>query len=449
VLLGGLLEVLAGGLDQPPRPVHVGEQLAATLADHAVHDDGVDVGHVGAQRHRGDRVLHRHHVEVPGVDEHHVGLLAGRQRTGAILDPGDVRAVDGGHLEHLPGGEHGVRDVGVGLPAHRVDPGALGAERGAHLGEHVTGDGGDDVDGQAGTQPELVALVDRRPPVAHLQLDLWRDGDLAAGLGDPLPLVVAEVAAVDVRRVRAEQAEPVELLDHGEPPGQAAHAHVHRDREAQLPGELPLGGDDVVLAEAGAAGGQGHGEQAAVGGEVGAADAADVVGRDDLGAVEPVLGQRGVGAAVRVLGPDADLLQRADGGVRVVRGVVDVGPVDQGGDAGVEALQRTGQVGVVDVLGPVDRGVVVQYAGEVVVQGRVGRAPADRGLPGVPVGVDEARDHDEAGSVDDLGIGADLRLHGGDPVVLDEDVAARQVADVRVHGHDDPATDEGLAHGGS
>ena len=135
-----------------------------------------------------------------------------------------------------------------------------------------------------------------------------------------------------------------------------------------------------------------------------------VVAGDRLGAEEPVLLQRGVRAAVGVLRPDAGLLQRLDRGVGVVGRVVDVRPVDQRGDAGVEALQRAGQVAGVDVLGPVERRERVEHLDEVVVQRGVRRAVADRGLPRVPVGVDEAGDDDLARAVDDLRVGVDARL---------------------------------------
>ena len=65
----------------------------------------------------------------------------------------------------------------------------------------------------------------------------------------------------------------------------------------------------------------------------------------------------------------------------------------------------------------------------------------------MPVGVDEAGDHDVPGAVDDLGVGVDVRLDGGDLVVLDQDVAGGQVPDVRVHRQDGAAPDEDLSHG--
>src|SRR4029450_11044329 len=184
------------------------------------------------------------------------------------------------------------------------------------------------------------------------------------------------------------------------------------------------------------AGGQGQGQQAVAGGEVGVADPAHVVGRDGDPAVVPVVVERGVGAAVGVLGADAGLLEALDAGVGVLGGVVDVRPVDQGRDAGVDALQGPGQVAGVDVLGPVQGGEGVEDLHEVGAEGGVGGAAADGRLPGVPVGVDEPGDDDPAVGVHHLGVGVDLGRDLGDPVPLDEDVALRQVPEVGVRGRD-------------
>ena len=92
-----------------------------------------------------------------------------------------------------------------------------------------------------GRIPNFRALLTGGQPWPICVSTCGGDRDRAAGVGDPLPLVVAEVAAVDVRRVRPEQAEPVELLDHAEPTGHPAHADVHGERDAELAGQLPLG----------------------------------------------------------------------------------------------------------------------------------------------------------------------------------------------------------------
>ena len=96
------------------------------------------------------------------------------------------------------------------------------------------------------------------------------------------------------------------------------------------------------------------------------------------------------------------------------------------------------------VLGPVDRREGVQDLDEVVIEGGVGRAAADRGLPGVPMGIDEARDDDAVARVDHLGIGADVRLDGDDLVVLDEHVRG-EVPDLGIHAHDRPPANQRLS----
>ena len=222
--------------------------------------------------------------------------------------------------------------------------------------------------------------------------------------------------------VRAQQAEPVQLLHHREPAGHPAHRDVDGERDAELACKPPLGLDHLVLGEARAAGGQSHGEQAVVGGEIGIPDPADVVARDRLRTEEPVLLQRRVGAAVGVLGPDPSSPAGPGWRVRVLGGVVDVGPVDQRRDAGVEALQRPGDVAGVDVLGPVQRGEGVENLDEVVVEGRVW-AQLRMAAPRCAGGCRRSRDDDLAGAVHDLGVSIDARLDAGDPVVLDEDVA--------------------------
>lgn len=49
-------------------------------------------------------------------------------------------------------------------------------------------------------------------------------------------------------------------------------------------------------------------------------------------------------------GPDARLLQRLDGRVGVFRRGLNVGPVEQGGDAGIDGAQGADQVAGVYVL---------------------------------------------------------------------------------------------------
>ena len=72
----------------------------------------------------------------------------------------------------------------------------------------------------------------------------------------------------------------------------------------------------------------------------------------------------------------------------------------------------------------------------------MGAQPRMAASAGVPVGVDEPRDHDAAAGVDHLGVGVDPGGDLGDRVPLDEDVAGREVAEVRVDGQDGAATQQ-------
>ena len=140
----------------------------------------------------------------------------------------------------------------------------------------------------------------------------------------------------------------------------------------------------------------------------------------------------------------------SDRRVRVVRRVHDVRPVDQGRDARVERLEGAPAVRGQHVVGAVVRRELVEDAPEVGDQREVRSAGPDRRLPGVAVGVDEARDDDVAGRVDDLRpVGRDVRPDGRDLVVLDQDARARQLSDVGVDREDDGILDQrSFAHCG-
>ena len=229
---------------------------------------------------------------------------------------------------------------------------------------------------------------------------------------------------------------------------EAVHRDVDRDVEAELLGQLPVVADDVRLAEVGAAGRERHRDPALVRVEVLLADpprVGPVRGQDAAGVVraEPPVDERRVAEAVGEDRPDLRVLQAADGLVGVGRRVHDVRPVDERRDARVDALERAPQVGRVDVVGPVVRRELVEDRPEVGDQREVRRARPDRRLPGVPVGVDEARDDDVAGRVDrPRAVGRQAVADGGDPVVLDQDVGAGHLAERRVLGEDDPTLDE-------
>ena len=73
---------------------------------------------------------------------------------------------------------------------------------------------------------------------------------------------------------------------------------------------------------------------------------------------------------------------------------------------------------------------------------------AQRGLPGVLVRVDEARQHNAARRVDDLCPGCvDPFRHRLDVLAFDQHIPAPQVPHGRVHADDDAAADEPRRHG--
>ena len=159
-------------------------------------------------------------------------------------------------------GERVLRNCRIRFPGRGIDEHSFRGEGTAHVGEHVPWGGGDHIDGETRPQPVPKGLADGRLPMAHLHLDLRGDRNFAARVLDQVPLLIAEVAAVDVGGVGAEQIEPLQLFDHAEPPGQPAHGDMDRNRKAELARHLPLLRNDVVDAEAWTAGGQLHCQQA-------------------------------------------------------------------------------------------------------------------------------------------------------------------------------------------
>ena len=164
---------------------------------------------------------------------------------------------------------------------------------------------------------------------------------------------------------------------------------------------------------------------------------------------EPPVRERRVAEAVGEHRPDAGVLQPLDRRVRVVRRVHDVRPVHERRDARVDALERAPAVRREHVVRPVVRSELVEDRAEVGDQREVRGARPDRRLPRVAVGVDEARDHDVAGGIDDpRAVRRQVRPDGGDGVAVDEDVGLRQLAEGRVLGQDDRVLDEDpVSHG--
>src|SRR5438132_1412951 len=75
----------------------------------------------------------------------------------------------------------------------------------------------------------------------------------------------------------------------------------------------------------------------------------------------------------------------------------------------------------------------VQDLDKMIVEGGIRRAASNGALPSVPVRVDQSRDDDVPGDVDDLGVRLDVGGDLHDLVALDQDVAFRQVTNIRIH----------------
>ena len=109
----------------------------------------------------------------------------------------------------------------------------------------------------------------------------------------------------------------------------------------------------------------------------------------------------------------------------------------------VELVQRAGQGGDMDVVGREHRRESGMHVAEILEQRPVGRDRAQRRLPGVHVGVDQARQHEMPGAIDDLGaLRRELRRDRGNPVALDQHVAGRQHAERRVLRDDDAGAEK-------
>ena len=153
-------------------------------------------------------------------------------------------------------------------------------------------------------------------------------------------------------------------------------------------------------------------------------------------------------------GAASGIEQGLDGGVRVLRRVMDLRYVVHRRDAIIELAQRAEQLVDVDVLRPVDGGELVENelevgcasarrAGAVIDQDPVGEEAAQRGLELVVVRVDEAGHDDAPARVDDVG-GArrQVRSDGKDGLALDQDVGLGEIAHPRVHRHHRAATND-------
>ena len=157
----------------------------------------------------------------------------------------------------------------------------------------------------------------------------------------------------------------------------------------------------------------------------------------------------GLGGAVEESGADAALLECGDTSICVFGCRIVVRPVDQRRDAMVELVERAGQGGDVDVVGDEHRRQPGMHVAEIFQQGPVGRDRAQGGLPGMHVGVDQARQHEVAATVDCRRIRSfEIGTNGSDARALDQHVAPGQHAERTVLRDDDSRLEERACHAG-
>ena len=146
-------------------------------------------------------MVERHHVDGVRRQQDDVGLLARRERSGSLVEPVRSRPADRRHVDDILHRQQG-RDVRLLGSLARKDLHALQEEVRAHLGEEVGWDLGLDVVAERPGDLVVERLLDRRDPVPHFHLDRRGQRQAAAGVGDQLPFLRGQVAAVDVRDVR-------------------------------------------------------------------------------------------------------------------------------------------------------------------------------------------------------------------------------------------------------
>ena len=144
---------------------------------------------------------------------------------------------------------------------------------------------------------------------------------------------------------------------------------------------------------------------------------------------------------------DAAIDKAVDRALGVFDGGDVVAPVDQRCDAGVDLSERPHQVGDVVVLGLVARRQVGMDMLEIIRRHPLRADAAQRRLPGVHVGVDQARHHDLVGGVDHLvGGRAEVAAHGLDGVAVVKELAIFHLADLGIERDQPAALDENALH---
>ena len=130
--------------------------------------------------------------------------------------------------------------------------------------------------------------------------------------------------------------------------------------------------------------------------------------------------------------PAAGFAQRADRLVGVGWRILNVRPVEQRGHAGVERGEAAEQRRGVDVLRPEVGSEPLEQFDEHPRQVPVEAHVADRALPGVAVRIDETRQDQIVGRVEDFDIaGVDARRHVIDLAVSNQNVAGEVRRDGR------------------
>ena len=217
-------------------------------------------------------------------------------------------------------------------------------------------------------------------------------------------------------------------------PKLAGHADVVLHH---LPG-APVGTEDR----------HGQGDAAVVGRQPALADGFEAVARmRDVGERHWVVAAHRLGGAMREHRADAAVGKAVDRALGHLERRDVVAPVDQRGDAGIDLRQRADQVGDVIVLGVVARGQVAVHVLEVVGGQPLRADAAQRGLPGMHMGVDEARHDDLVGGVDGfVRRGSQVAADGLDAIAVEQQLSAFEVPDIRVERDQPAALDQNTFH---
>ena len=421
-------------------------QPALALFPLAGHHHAVDIGQRGLEDHAADRIMNRLHVQVAGADHHQVGLLAGCQGADAVELTQHARAFDRDPGQGLAGGDgRGRRDGAMGGAVRHIVERALHAQGDAGLAEHVAAEHTFEVCTQRGGPAKATQPPGQRMAMALRHFVFSRRRKAHAQLTEAAQLLIVERMAMHDVHMLAQQAL---LLKHLPAFGRAGR-----------PAALVQRGDDAQIAR--------HGKvmQCHVQGGVMRPQHRGMDGQQRLALVafeqaldlsarvrhlpEGLFTRLGVrlGRAVEEGRTDASLKQAFDGCIVVRRRRVVVAPVDQGGGAAVDLVERAHQGGDVQIFGLKHRGQARMHLGEVFQQRPVGSQSPQRRLPGVHMGIDQPGNDDLPAGIDLLSrIGMDARRDLGDAIALHQNVRTGQIA-LAVHGDDGGAADQRLAHG--